>query len=128
MTGFTLSDVRDSFVADMTRCLARIEDSTREVEAAIAGADPLVQAARQHADLIGVTLHAIAGTTSLVSIESMLASSRALEDLGPAARESLELVALHLGHLRSFAASWSEGGRAPRAVVEVELEDKAAAG
>src|SRR6185436_11696203 len=108
MTGFTLSDVRDSFVADMTRCLARIEDSTRRVEAAIAGAEPLVQTARQHADLLGVTLHAITGTTSLVSVDSMHESARALEDLAPIAGQSLEAIAHHLGQLRAIAAAWTE--------------------
>src|SRR4051794_2739255 len=111
MTGFTLDDVRDSFVADMTRCLGQIDASTREVEEAVVGADQLVQATQHHAELIGITLHAITGTTSLLSIESMLGASRALESLGPAAGESLRMLALHVGHLRAIAASWVEGGR-----------------
>ena len=126
MTGFTLSDVRDSFVADMTRCFGQIEDSTRQVEAAVAGADQLAQQAQQHADLIGVNLHAINGTTSLVSIESMLGAAHALESLGPAAGESIRMLALHVGRLRSIAALWAEGGRALRAMLALELEGRSA--
>jgi chemosensory pili system protein ChpA (sensor histidine kinase/response regulator) len=124
MTGYTLNDVRDSFVTDMTGCLAQIEGSTHEIEQAIAGTDELVQATRKEADLIGVTLHAIAGTSSLVAIESMHGAARRLEDLGPEAGESLRMVALHVGRLRSIAALWAEGGRALRAMLELELAER----
>ncbi|HSK02514.1 MAG TPA: Hpt domain-containing protein, partial [Kofleriaceae bacterium] len=122
MTGFTLSDVRDSFVADMTRSFDRLDESTREIEEAAAVAAPLVEAAQQQAHLIGVTLHLIAGTTGLVSVDSMQGATHALEDLVPAASESLKTIALHLGRLRAIAASWSEGGRALRGMLELELE------
>jgi chemosensory pili system protein ChpA (sensor histidine kinase/response regulator) len=125
MTGYTLNDVRDSFVVDMTGCLGQIEGSTREIEQAIAGVDELVDAARREAELVGVTLHAIAGTSSLVAVESMHGAARRLEDLGPEAGESLRMLALHAGRLRSIAASWAEGGQALRAMMELELADRA---
>ncbi len=124
MTGFTLSDVRDSFVADMTRSFARLDGSIREIEEAAAGAAPRVESAQQHAHLIGVTLHLIAGTTGLLAVDSMLGATRALEDLAPAASESLKAIALHLGRLRSIAAAWGEGGRALRGMLELELEER----
>ncbi len=124
MTGFTLSDVRDSFIADMTRSFTSLEDSTRQIEEAAASTDRIVETVQQQAHLIGVTLHLIAGTTGLLSVESMLGATRALEGLVPAAGESLEAIALHLGRLRSIAASWSEGERALRAMLELELEER----
>ncbi|MGE0869967.1 MAG: Hpt domain-containing protein [Kofleriaceae bacterium] len=124
MTTFNLGEVRDSFVADMTRFLSQIEESARKLVAAAPPAEHIDKLGKEQTDNIGVSLHTIGGTSSLLAIESILGAARRMEALTATVNESLRMVSLHSGVLRQIGNVWIEGAVALRAMMKLELEGK----
>ncbi len=117
---FTLDDVRDSFTNDMTRFLAEVEKGSR----AIASASALAPGDRTWQPPINamvVGLHGIAGSSSLVGVDTMATTARRLEDIAAMATESVDAVRMHLERLKKIASTCLEGSSDLRVMLEHEL-------
>jgi chemotaxis protein histidine kinase CheA len=117
---FSLDDVRDSYTNDMTRFLTEVEKGSK----AIASASALAPGDRMWQPPINamvVGLHGIAGSSSLVGVETMAITARRLEDVAAMANESVLALRVHLERLKRIASTCLEGTSDLRVMLEHEL-------
>lgn len=124
MSGFSIDDVRETFTADITNFLGRIEEAARALLAS-----PALEA-NSLRDIGGTFLfekvgdfaHAITGTSSLVSANSLAESARMIEHLGGKGLEEVRLVEAHAKEARRIAQHCAEGAAEMRAMLDLELK------
>jgi chemotaxis protein histidine kinase CheA/ActR/RegA family two-component response regulator len=121
ITGFSIDDVRGTLTTDITRFLGRIETTARELSELavdnVAEAIPMFQT-------IGDNGHAIFGTTSLVSAESLSSSAMMMERMALLGRDDLARAARHLERARKIAEVLSAGAGEMLAMLSLELDDR----
>jgi chemosensory pili system protein ChpA (sensor histidine kinase/response regulator) len=117
---FSLDQVRETFTADITRLLGRIE------EAAAAALSSHEAAVRPAFVTLGESGHAIAGTTALVGVSSLNASARLLEETARAGEESLRQAAWHAERARLLAGVCADGAKQMRQMLTLELAARSA--
>jgi chemotaxis protein histidine kinase CheA len=126
MADFGLDDVRESFTSDVTKFLVSVESGARNV-LATAG---LVPVSRLHwqdpVESMTLGLHGIAGSSSLIGMETMSQPARKLEQLALSANESIAQINLHVQRLRRIAVTCIEGAGDLRQVFQHQLEAKPA--
>ncbi|HEY2516305.1 MAG TPA: Hpt domain-containing protein [Polyangiaceae bacterium] len=124
MASFSIDDVRDTIRADITRLLARIEETARGFAR---HPDPPTgesagEGEAQSFQAIGDCGHAIFGTSALVEAESLASSARCLEKLAARGEEEARLAALHLSRARRLAEVAALGAGEMRQMLELELQ------
>lgn len=126
MASFTLDDVRDTFSADMTAIIEGIDGSSRTLLGAqalslsiprAAGGASLLEVVASHA-------HAIYGSASLVSIDSMSDCARVLEDLANSGSAALAEIEKQIDEVRRIARLCNESAGDLRAMLTLELDGR----
>ncbi len=91
MSSFSIDDVRGSFTTDVSSFLERIHGRAQAALAMpVLGPETLAEEPRACFTAVADLGHAIYGTTSLVGVESLRESARALEELAHAGKLALE--------------------------------------
>ncbi len=124
MSGFSIDDVRETFTADITNFLGRIEEASR----ALLASPALEQTSLK--DISGTPLfekvgdfaHAISGTSSLVQAGSLAESARMLEHLAGKGLEEVRAIEAHAKEARRIAQHCAEGAAEMRSMLELELK------
>lgn len=124
MTSFTIDDVRESFTADVTGFLDRIEQacnmlSELQLAAAHLEGRPLV-------DVLHHDGHALRGTTGLVGATSLASCAAALEHLAESGQAAMGEIEERLGRVRQLSGVCLEGARAMRHMLALELDKRSA--
>ena len=119
MASFSIDDVRDTLQADITRLLARIEESAH-VLADVPEPPSLEEGPSFRA--IGDHGHAVYGTCALVDAESLAIAARCLEKVAARGEEEVRLAAAHLAVARKLAAIATQGASGMREMLGLELE------
>jgi chemosensory pili system protein ChpA (sensor histidine kinase/response regulator) len=128
MPTFSIDDVRETFTADVSSFLVRIEQSARLLLGTPAlargpqeAAEPQ-QEGRTVFEAIGEFGHAIVGTTSLVGADSLTDSARALEGLALRGHQAFVDLDGCVSRARRAAELCAEGARRMRGMLDLELE------
>jgi chemosensory pili system protein ChpA (sensor histidine kinase/response regulator) len=126
MADFGLDDVRESFTSDVTKFLVSVESGARNV-LATAGLVPVSKLHWQEpVESMTLGLHGIAGSSSLIGMDTMSQPARKLEQLALSANESIAQINLHVQRLRRIAVACIEGAGDLRQVFQHQLEAKPA--
>jgi len=122
MSSFSIDDVRDSFTADVSQFLTRIQ---REAQAAL-GARALEPSGsdRPGFAMLGDLGHAIYGTSGLVGASSLHESARALEDLARLGEAEVAKIEEAQAKARAIAKACGEGVAHMRRMLFIELDHR----
>jgi chemosensory pili system protein ChpA (sensor histidine kinase/response regulator) len=127
MDRFSIDDVRESFAADMGAKIARIANAGAALVASGSLAVPAAPDPEEGIpgfDAVSHALHAIFGTSALVSARSMAESARLLEILADEGRASLAEIERQARLGRSLGEVCIEGARALERMLALELDHK----
>lgn len=124
MAGFTLDDIRETFTADMTTLIGAIQDTSKTLlgAQALSLRIPKASTGRSLFEALGSQAHAILGSSSLVNIDSMMTTARALEDFSARGHEALAALEEKVTEVRAMAAVCSDAATALRSMLLLELE------
>jgi chemosensory pili system protein ChpA (sensor histidine kinase/response regulator) len=134
MPTFSIDDVRETFTADVSSFIGRIEDGARLLLEAPplstwTGGDDQTSEPRPDGrplfEIISELGHAIVGTTSLVGADSLTDSARTLEVLALDGHQAFVDLDRCLTRARRVAVQCSEGARRMRSMLELELGKRA---
>src|SRR4051794_40045218 len=125
---FSIDDVRETFTADATNIIARLQAAAESLLAAPAlaaaaaseapGRPPFVQ--------LGELGHTLVGTTSLVGADSLATTAHLLEETARSGQEELRLMEQHASRARELAAVCLEGATQMREMLRLELDRRPA--
>lgn len=124
MSGFSIDDVRETFTADITNFLGRIEEAARALLASPALESTSLRDINNTPlfEKVGDFAHAITGTSSLVSANSLAESARMLEHLAGKGLEEVRAVEAHAKEARRIANHCAESATEMRAMLDLELK------
>src|SRR6476659_2525304 len=122
---FSIDDVRETFTADATSIIARLQAAAESLLAAPGLAAPESEAGgRPPFVALGELGHTLVGTTSLVGAESLSTSAHLLEEAARSGQESLRLMELHANRARELAALCLDGVTQMREMLRLELDKR----
>ena len=121
MASFSIDDVRETLTADITRFLTRIEETAVSLAGMPAASDTAEAGAFRFIEEAG---HAMYGTSSLVSAESLASSAKLLEGLAEQGQRELAAAAVHAERARRIAQVVKEGAVEMRTMLDLELEHR----
>lgn len=121
MATFGLEDVRESFSGDVSRFLADVEKNAKTIVSTATVALPAERTWQAPIETMVVGLHGIAGSSSLIGLDSMSVTARQLEDIAVAATESVRMLKFHASRLKRIASLCIDGSAELRIILEHEL-------
>ncbi len=124
MVGFSLDDVRDSFVADVTRALRHVDALGRsllETPQLSAPAAPPQAGGQPPFESLAHDFHAIHGTSALLTLDSLREGSQLLEALAETGQRELDELQRRAASARGLAEALLQGSRELAQMVELEL-------
>jgi chemosensory pili system protein ChpA (sensor histidine kinase/response regulator) len=123
MGTFSIDDVRETFTSDVTSLLAKIEEGAQFLLGSTGLVEPggCLADGRPGFDVLADVGHAIAGTTSLVGVDSLTDSARALEELARSGQQAVFQLQQGVARCRDTARLCLEGVGRMRSMLELEL-------
>lgn len=120
MAGFSIDEVRDSFEADISGFLSRIEATGNELLASAALSSPDPPGSRGFASL-GDFFHSLYGTSMLVGARSLAETAGRLERLSEAGLATLQKIESQQQEVRELARVCLAGATEMRGMLQLEL-------
>jgi chemosensory pili system protein ChpA (sensor histidine kinase/response regulator) len=126
MADFTLEDVRESFTADMTELIGRIQEDSRSLLGAqVLGVSvPRSERGRTPLEDVEAHAHAIYGSSSLISITSLSTTAQALERLAQRGQRALVELERRVAEVRQIAGRCEDAAQQLGAMLTGELEGR----
>jgi chemosensory pili system protein ChpA (sensor histidine kinase/response regulator) len=123
MAGFSIDDVRETFNTDVSSLLTRIEEGAQLLLGPTGLVEPSLRLpdGRPIFEALADVGHAIGGTTSLVGVESLTESARALEELARGGQEMLVQIEEGMARARETARLCLQGVGRMRGMLQLEL-------
>src|SRR5262245_15898612 len=122
MSSFTIDDVRESFTADVSLFLTRIQRAAQgALEAPALKSELLAGEGRPAFQSLADLAHAIYGTSALVGAGSLRDSARVLEELAAAGVDAVRQIEEAAARARAVATACAEGVTRMRRMLFVEL-------
>jgi chemosensory pili system protein ChpA (sensor histidine kinase/response regulator) len=124
---FSIDDVRETFTADASGLIARLQLAAETLLASPKLGDQKIEyTGRCPFDASADLAHALTGTTSLVGAQSLVDSARLLEQTARAGQESLRQMEIHGARARALAGICRDGAAQMREMLTFELNKRPA--
>jgi chemosensory pili system protein ChpA (sensor histidine kinase/response regulator) len=127
MTSFGLDEVREPFSKDVARFATGIDTGARRILSSISQMPSGRPSWEEPIDTMVIGLHGIAGSSSLIGLDSLTVPAQRLEVMARMAQQSLAVIQHHLQRIKKISVACIEGASDLKHVVLHELDGKSQA-